>query len=207
MVRKLLYGLPYFLLAACADTSDKYRDTHHLELPPTLAIEHTNTAPAEPDTLAKPKTESGSETTAQKSANSELDKLILLVGSEEKPTLQMKTRFDRAWDLVERGLQLAEVEVVDKNRDIGVMRVRYVADGQGKGRRFINSITSFFSDKFEDTEYTLTLDKDKRITDIRVDKVASAKPADGNGEESFNNDDSASLVKLLHKTIIDDLQK
>lgn len=207
MVRKLLYGLPCFLLAACADTSEKYRDIQHLEMPPTLAIEHTNTAPEEPDTIAKPKQEGDSAAAAKKSANSELGKLILLVGSEEKPILQMKTRFDRAWDLVDRGLQLAEIEVTDKNRDAGIFRVRYVADGQGKGRRFINSITSFFSDKFEDTEYTLTLDKDKRITDVRVDKLVGSKPSDGNGEESFNNDDSASLMKLLHKTIIADLEK
>lgn len=203
MTRKLLYSLPCVLLAACADTSEKYRDIQHLELPPTLAVEHNNT-PAEPDRVVKAESKSGTE--SDKSKNTELGKLILLVGNEDKPTLQMKTRFDRAWDLVDRGLQLAEIEVVDKNRDAGVIRVHYVADGQGKGRRFLNSITSMFSDQFEDTEYTLTIDKDKKITDIRVDKVAASK-ADADGTEAFNNDDSASLIKLLHKSIIADLEK
>lgn len=205
MPNKLLYCLPWLLLAGCADTTEKYRDITHLERPPTLAIEASAIAQAaDTEAAAKPKTESRAETAP---TNSELDNLILLAGSENHPTLQLKTRFDRAWDLVDRALQLAEIEVADKNRDAGVFRVRYVEGGQGKGRRFINSVTSFFSDTFEDIEYTLTLDKDRRITEIRVAKIAPPKEIAGNGEEAFNNDDSASLIKLLQKTIKSDLEK
>ncbi len=211
MDSKLLYSLPCLLLAACAsETPDKYRDIKHLEFPPTLAIEHTGRTPVEPETVTKtkPKVENNSETTQDKPASSPVSKLVLLAGTETKPILQLKTRFERAWDLVDHGLRLAEIEVVDKNYAAGTIRVRYVANNQGKGRGVVNSITSFFSDTFDDTEYTLSLDKDKKITDVQVAKVipADQKPAEGN-TEAFNNDDSASLVKLLHKTIIDDLEK
>jgi len=208
MDRKLLYSLPCILLAACADPPEKYRDIRHLEMPPTLAIEHTVSIPAEPDTIAKPKAASNTEPAVpQKSANSELAKLIQLVGGEEKPTLQLKTRFDRAWDLIDHGLRLAEIEIVDSNRDAGVFRVSYLAGSQGNDRGFFSSVASYFNDNFEDFEYTLTLDKDKRITEVHVAKVVSASQSTGSENESFHKDDSASLMKLLHKTIIADLEK
>lgn len=210
MDRKLLYSLPCILLTACADAPDKYRDIKHLEMPPTLVIEHTGNTPVEPDVPVKPKPESVPEKAPQssaKNANSDLEKLILIVGPEEKPRLQLKTRFDRAWDLVNNALSLADIEVVDYNRDSGVIRVRYVDKDNSKGRSFNSSIFSFFSDKFEDVEYTLTIEKDKRITDVRVDKVIPATQATPEHPEAFNNDDTASLVKLLHNTIIADLEK
>ena len=86
-----------------------------------------------------------------------------------------------------------------------MVRVRYVANGEGKGRGFTSSVFSFFTDKFEDTEYKLSLDKDKTITDVHVEKVVDANQAAE--KDAFNNDDSASLVKLLQKTIIADLEK
>lgn len=209
MDKKLLFSLPALFLAACTDTSEKYRDISHLELPPTLAVEHVGGAAADPATIApKSKAEKSEEAAPQNKANSDLDNLILIVGGEQKPRLQMKTRFERAWDLVNNALRSAEIEVVDKNRDQGVFRVRYVAGGEGKGRGFMSSITSFFSDKFEDIEYTLTLDKDKKITETRVEKVVNNdQEAGSNDKEAFNKDDTASLVKLLHKTMIADLQK
>ena len=208
MDKKLLYSLPVLFLTACADNSEKYRDISHLELPPTLAVEHIGGATADPATIApKAKAEKSEDAASQSSPNSDLENLILIVGGEEKPRLQMKTRFERAWDLVNNALRSAEIEVVDRNRDQGVFRVRYVA-GEGKGRGFMSSITSFFSDKFEDIEYTLTLDKDKKITEAKVEKVVNnAQEAGANQKEAFNKDDTASLVKLLHKTMIADLQK
>ncbi|MGD0959060.1 MAG: outer membrane protein assembly factor BamC, partial [Methylomonas sp.] len=139
----------------------------------------------------------------EKPAYAELSKLILLVGDPKKPTLQLKTRFDRAWILVADGLSAAGIQVVDTKQDAGVFRVSYVDNDKGKGRGLINSLTSFFSDELEDTEYTLTVDRDKKITDVHVDKVLKAD----SGKEASNNDDSAALMQLLHKSIIDNLSK
>lgn len=208
MHRNHLISVVCLCLSACADNSEKYRDTKHLELPPTLAIEHTASKVVEADEpVVKPKASATSASVSESSAKAELSKLVMLTGSDAKPGLQMKTRFERAWELVDDGLRQAEIEVVDRNREQGVFRVRYVANGQGSGRGLMGSITSFFSDKFEDTEYTLTLDKDKKITEARVEKVVQAKPEGGGDNQAFNNDDSASLMKLLHKTILENLAK
>lgn len=129
------------------------------------------------------------------------------MGDPDKPRLQLKTRFDRAWDLVAHGLSLAGIEVVDRNHDAGIYRVRYVADGQGNQRGLMDSLTSFFSDKFEDTEYTLTLEKDNSPTEVRADKVIPINQAENSDKKTFNRDDSGSLIKLLQKTIIEDLAK
>jgi uncharacterized lipoprotein len=234
MNRTYLASLPWFLLVACSSSApDKYVDTHNLEFPPTLVIEHTTTNSSIyranlPDNIPNTKVASASAEvnpssnlqSTEKSTNDtdkpvkpaneadkpvkpELSKLILLVGSEKKPTLELKTGFDRAWILVADALSAAGIEVADINRDAGVFKVRFVADGEGSGRGLFSSVTSFFSDQFEDTEYTLTVDKDKRVTDVRVDKVLSADSK----KETFNKDDSAALIKLLHKTIIADLDK
>ena len=203
MTKKLCYGLFWVMLAGCADTKEKYRDIKHLEMPPTLAIDRAGgnaySAAAKTETAAEP-------VTAQ-TTNSDLGKLILLGGSAEQPILQLKTRFERAWDLVDHGLRLAEVEVLDKNRDSGVFKVRYVADGSTKSRGVLSSVTSFFSDSLADTEYTLKVDKDRSITGVRAQKVNSSNQGETGNTETANNDDSASLIKLLHKTIIADLEK
>ena len=215
MRKTTLYTLPCvsLLLVACADSPDKYRDIKHLEMPPTLAIERNTSAPvkssrsssyASNSSASTASTSSSSETKAKPA--SDLDKLIYLTGDDQHPVLQLKTRFDRAWDLIDRGLQLAEIEVVDKNHDEGKIRVRYVADQTSKGRGFMSSVTSFLTDKFEDTEYTLTLDKDSKITGVHIDKVTTGDKS-AEGAESFNNNDAQALATLLQTTIKNDLAK
>lgn len=182
------------LLVACADSPDKYRDIKHLEMPPTLAIERNTSAPV--------KSSRNSET-KQKSA-SDLDKLIYITGDDQHPVLQLKTRFDRAWDLINHGLQLAEIEVVEKNLLERKIVVRYVAGQESKANGFISSIGSLFSNR--DSEYTLTLDKDSKITGVHIDKVATDEKLQDGAEYSSNND-ASSLATLLQKTIKADLEK
>ena len=206
--RKILSVLALFsclILSGCfGEPASRYRDTKDLELPPTLVIEHNpNNSGVVSDVSVKPKSEKVSDQVRNKATNSDLNNLIILAGDDAKPSLQLKTRFDRAWDLIFHGLQLAEIEVIDQNRDTGVIKVRYVADGKGKGRGIISSMTSFFTDSFQDTEYSLTVDKDKRVTEVHANKLTT----DDKEQESFNNDDSGALIKLLHKTIIADLEK
>ncbi len=209
MVKKLYYCLICLGLVACAETKDKYRDIKHLEMPPVLAIDRANSTTYASSATSAAATKADDAVTAtaarqsDKPSNSELSKLILLGGSEQKPVLQLKTRFERAWDLVAHGLRLAEIEVIESNRSSGVFKVNYVANGEGKSRGVLSSMTSFFTDKFSDTEYTLTVDKDQKITGVHAAKVNP----DAENPDAFNNDDSASLIKLLHKTIIADLEK
>lgn len=182
------------LLVACADSPDKYRDIKHLEMPPTLAIERNTSTPV--------KSSRNSET-KQKSA-SDLDKLIYITGDDQHPVLQLKTRFDRAWDLINHGLQLAEIEVVEKNLLERKIVVRYVAGQESKANGFISSIGSLFNNR--DSEYTLTLDKDSKITGVHIDKVATDEKLQDGAEYSSNND-ASSLATLLQKTIKADLEK
>jgi uncharacterized lipoprotein len=182
------------LLVACADSPDKYRDIKHLEMPPTLAIERNTSTPV--------KSSRNSET-KQKSA-SDLDKLIYITGDDQHPILQLKTRFDRAWDLINHGLQLAEIEVVEKNLLERKIIVRYVAGQENQANGFISSIGSLFNNK--DSEYTLTLDKDSKITGVHIDKIATDEKLQ-DGAEYAGNNDATSLATLLQKIIKADLGK
>lgn len=207
-MRKLLtVALSSLLLSACADTTEKYRDIKHLEMPPTLAIEHNTSAPVKPTRSSTSSSSDSlkSDTSSQKSS-SDLDKLIILSGDDNQPVLQLKTRFDRAWDLIDRALMLAEIEVVDKNREAGTIKVRYVADQNSKQRGFFGSVSSFFSDKFADIEYNLSLDKDSRITGVHFTKV-TANEKNQDGSEAFNGNDAKPLAELIEKTIKTDLSK
>ena len=135
---------------------------------------------------------------------SDLDKLIYITGDDQHPILQLKTRFDRAWDLINHGLQLAEIEVVEKNLLERKIIVRYVAGQENQANGFISSIGSLFNNR--DSEYTLTLDKDSKITGVHIDKVATDEKLQDGAEYSSNND-ATSLATLLQKTIKADLEK
>ncbi|MGZ5000235.1 MAG: hypothetical protein ACXV7F_08040 [Methylomonas sp.] len=178
MSRKLIYSLPCLLLAACADTSDKYRDIQHLEMPPTLAIEHTNTGPAEVE----------SEMTPRK--KSLLDGIERLVEKDGKPIMQINTRLDRAWDLTETALKLANIEVMDKNRNELTFQVNYDPDGSG--------LMSLFTGQYDEASYTLTLTE--AVTGIEVGAKLAEKGAYGESQEGYN-DASAELIKRLHQVL------
>ena len=191
------------LLVACADSPDKYRDTKHLETPPTLAIERNTSTPVKSSRSSSTTTTASTSETNSKSAN-DLDKLIYITGDDQQPVLQLKTRFDRAWDLLERGLQLAEIEVIDKNRYEGKIRVNYIAGQEATGKGLISSIGSLFGGK--ESEYTLTLDKDSKITGIHINKVATNEKLQ-DGTEDMSTNDAAQLAALLKTVIKTDLAK
>ncbi len=191
------------LLVACADSPDKYRDIKHLETPPTLAIERNTSTPVKSSRSSSTTTTASTSETNSKSA-SDLDKLIYITGDDQQPVLQLKTRFDRAWDLLERGLQLAEIEVIDKNRYEGKIRVNYIAGQEATGKGLISSIGSLFGGK--ESEYTLTLDKDSKITGIHINKVATNEKLQ-DGTEDMSTNDAAQLAALLKTVIKTDLAK
>ncbi len=178
MLKHLVYGLPALVLLGCADTSERYRDTHHLELPPELPIEHTHAQAAVESDDLKPRT-------------SPLSGLMAFEDDGSKPVLTLKTRPDRAWDMILVALKVGNIEVLDKNREENRLQVRYDADMQGKEGSWTDI---FASDNYAEADYTLTLKDD--ILGIRVN-AALSKPDD----LDFGEDASAELIRFLHKTI------
>lgn len=177
LLRNLTYGLPCLLLTACADAPDKYRDTHHLELPPVLPIEHTNPQPALAADDLKPR--------------SALANLMAFTDEAGKPLLTLKTRTDRAWEIVATALKISNIEVLDKNQEDQRFQVRYDPDTSGKD---IGLLRSLFNNNYDEAEYTIKL-KDERggvIVDARLSKPDGLE---------FGEDGSAELIRLLHKTI------
>jgi uncharacterized lipoprotein len=189
------------LVVACADSPEKYRDIKHLEMPPTLAIERNTSAPVK---SSRGSASSTSTSNSDTKSTSDLDKLIYITGDDQHPVLQLKTRFDRAWDLINHGLQLAEIEVIEKKQAEGKIRVRYIAGQETKGEGLISSISSLFGSS--ESEYTLTLDKDSKITGVHIDKLESNEKLQ-DGAQDIGTNDAAKLADLLQKTIKTNLAK
>ncbi len=189
-MRKLfITSLSGLLLSACSDNPEKYRDIKHLEFPPTLAVEHNNS------TAVKTTTSLSSSETVKPS--SDLDRLIYIGGEDLHPVINLKTRFERAWDLIDHGLKLAEIETVEKDKEKGFIRVRY--EDKNSSSSLMKSVTSIFDISYSDIEYTLTLNKDLgRSTPVQIEKLKQDDPADNA---------SKSLATLLVDTIKKDLSK
>lgn len=175
----LAYGLPALLLVACADTSDRYRDVRQLELPPELPIEHTHTQPA----IVADEMVSRS--------SSPLAGMMAFRDDGSKPVLTLKTRPERAWDMVAVALKLGDIEVLDKNREANRFQVRFDPDTAGKEESVLDI---FASDDYEEAEYTIILKED--IQGVAVN-AALSKPEQSDSVK----DASPELLRFLHKTI------
>lgn len=179
------------MLSACSENPEKYRDIKHLELPPTLAIEH-NTSTAVKNTSISKSTSSETPKPA-----SDLDRLIYIGGEDLHPVITLKTRFERAWDLIDHGLKLAEIEIVEKDKEQGLIKVRY--EDKNSSSSLMKSVTSIFDISYSDIEYTLTLNKDLgRTTPVNIEKLKQNDPADNAAK---------SLATLLVDSIKKDLSK
>jgi len=176
MLKKMAYGLLALLIVGCADTSERYKDTQHLEFPPDLPIEHTQTQPVIAENDLKPKT-------------SALAGLMAFEDNESKPKLTLKTRPERDWEIVSTALKITNMEVLDKNREVNRFQVMYDPDTGGEEESVLDL---FFNNDYEEAEYVITMKED--ILGMVVN-AELAKP-DGAGE-----DGSAQLIRLLHKTI------
>lgn len=179
MSKPLIFSLPALLLISCADTSDRYRDTHQLELPPELPIEHTHIQPA----LSK--------YDMQRKGTSPLENLVDFSDDEKKPILTLKTRPERAWEMIVVALKLSNIEIVDKNREENRIQVRFDADIGDREGGFMNV---FSANDYPEAEYTISLKED--ILGIGVE-VKPSKPEQLDAGE----DGSAELIRLLYKTI------
>ncbi len=178
MAKNLFYGLPALLLIACGETPERYRDTHHLEMPPELPIEHTQQQAAVAADDLKPK----------------VSALAGLMAFEEvagKPILTLKTRPERAWEMVATALRITNINVLDKNREQSVFQVRYDPDVDGKDVGFISSL---LGNDYPEAEYSIRLKEVSTGIAVNV-ALNQAEALDG------NDDGSAELLRLLHKTI------
>lgn len=177
LLRTLTYSLPCLLLAACADSPDKYRDTHHLELPPVLPIEHTNVQPPVAADDLKPK--------------SALADLMAFADDGSHPQLTLKTRPDRAWEMVATALKISNIEVLDKSQEDQRFQVRYDPDNSGKDVGFLRSL---INNNYDEAEYTVKLKEERRGVTVNA---SLTKPDD----LEFGEDGSPELVRLIHKII------
>ncbi|MBD9359457.1 outer membrane protein assembly factor BamC [Methylomonas fluvii] len=177
LLRTLTYSLPCLLLVACADAPDKYRDTHHLELPPVLPIEHTNPQPALAVDDLKPK--------------SALADLMAFTDDAGKPVLTLNTRPDRAWEMVATALKISNIEVLDKSQEDQRFQVRYDPDTSGKD---VGLLRALLNNDYDEAEYTIKLKEERRGLTVNA---SLTKPED----LEFGEDGSAELIRLLHKAI------
>lgn len=171
--------MPALLLGACADTSERYRDTHALEMPPELPIERTHPQP--PVAAEESKTESASP----------LAGLVDYQDDDKNPVLSLKTRPDRAWDMIIVALKLGNIEVLDKNREINRIQVRFDADTAGKEESLFDI---FSDDNYAAANYNISLKEE--IVGIAVKAELSAP-----SELEFGEDGSAELIRFIHKVI------
>lgn len=178
MSKHLIYGLPALLLLGCADTSDRYRDTHHLEMPPELPIEHTQSQPALSQDDLKPKT-------------SQLADLLDFQDDGAQPKLTLKTRPDRAWEMVMVALKISNIVVLDKNREENRIQVRYDPDTEGEEEGILDAI---FNNDYPEADYFIALNESSLGMVVHVELSKPDQLEDG-------EDGSARLVRLLHKTI------
>ena len=180
MTKKLLQGLPALLLLACGETSERHRDTHQLELPPELPIEHTHQQAAVGDDDLKPR-----------ASSSGLSGLMVFEELDGKPRMTLKTRPERAWEMLLTALRLENIAIVDKNREQLLFQVRYDADLDGKDVGFFSALVS---NQYPEAEYNILLKEE--IKGVIVNVVPSH--AD---EVDSDEDASAELLRLLHSTI------
>lgn len=179
MSKKLLSGLPLLILAACSEPSERYRDNHQLELPPELAIEHTQQAVATDNEEQKPHASTG------------LSNLMAFEEIDGKPHMVLKTRPERAWEMIFTALRLDNVAVVDKNREKMLFQVRYDADIDGKD---VGLLGSLINNHYPEAEYNILLKEELKGIIVNV----TPSHAD---DVSGDDDASAELLRLLHTTI------
>jgi len=180
MLRKLVYGLPVLLVAACSDTPDRYDETRRLELPPELTIEHTRPQPA-----------IVADDPVQQQPDSPLAGLMAFEDDGKKPVLTLKTRPERAWDMVIVALKISNIDVLDKDRDIRRLKVRFDPDTAGKEESWLDLFTS---DQHPEADYDISFKEE--VLGVVVNAALSKSDQIEEGGDS-----SAELLRFLHKVI------
>lgn len=183
MRKTLILSVPLSLLMiACGESTDsRYRDLHELELPPVLPIEHHQSQSAVGEDDFKPK------------RTSALSGIMDFKDDEHKPRLVLKTRPERAWEMVTVALKVTNIQVLDRNREANLIQVRYDPDLDGKD---VGLLAQIFTDTMPEADYNIMLKEEKADAGVWVNVVPS-QPDSVDADE----DSSAELIRLIHKTI------
>lgn len=184
------------LLLSCADVSNtRYKDTRHLEQPPTMEIK------------VKPKTEVEEN---EEISDTGLGSRVSFSESAEKPVIKIKKLFYRSWNIVTQALKLNDIEVKDKNRELGVFYILFDPDEfSDENNGIMSKLTFFFfEDDYDKAAYKLTVAWQDNVTEVRAelaDQTVSDLLDDDEDNIASNVDGSGILLKALYKTIKDDL--
>ncbi len=184
------------LTSACSEVkSPKYKDTSALEAPPQMKIVETPKAQAEEN---------------EEEQKKGLGEIVSISGSAEQPIIKIKKMFDRSWSIVEQALSLNEIEITDRNRDKGIFYLKFDPDSQSaKDSGLMDNITFFlFKDDYEEATYKLTVvwrESDTEVSAELIDQTENDLLDDGEDDYESSTDSGAMLIKLLYKTIRDDL--
>lgn len=196
-LKKILF-FSALLMISCADIkSTRYKDTSHLEMPPTMEI------------VEKPIVEEAKKEEIEKTG---IGENVSLARSAELPVIKIKKLFDRSWDIVEQALRLSEIEITDKNREQGVFYVLFDPDVlKSEDTGLVDSMRFFFfKDDFAEAAYKLTVAWRETDTEVSVelaDRTTSDLLDDQEDKEDFDGsiDSGKKLMLKLYSTIKDDL--
>ncbi|MCK9396188.1 MAG: outer membrane protein assembly factor BamC [Methylobacter sp.] len=193
IVKSLL--LAGFLVSCGTTEESRYRDTEHLERPPTVARSSPSKEERTVDNSSIPKRK---DTTGLGSD----------VYLSSRSQLTIKQPLDQAWSTVSRALKQSGIKITDHERDKGLYYVtqeRDTADNTG----FLAKASSFFSFENDAAIYLLTVKAEDEETTVTV-TVANAteqSSAAKDGERHPSAEGAEDLLQLLFKTLHDNLKE
>ena len=191
-----------FIMLFCTACSDipktNYKDNSYLEAPPGYKVKKAATTTPTTTPTSTPK--------AKVQDPKGLGDLVALEEISGQDALIIDKKFDRAWIVVEKALGLNKIEITDRNRDAGLYHVDYDPDIiSGYYPKFIQFLAN---DRYEESSYKVELvEKDTKIhvtANIKPPEIDSSLYEDEEDREE-PKDGSSKLIKMLFKTIQDDL--
>ncbi|MFK5950477.1 MAG: outer membrane protein assembly factor BamC [Methylococcales bacterium] len=191
----LVFLIPLLTVACSGGSNTRYKDTRYLETPPVMVIKETPKMPVKQEEELEKKG---------------LGEVVSISSSVKYPILKIKKNFDRSWDIVEQALNLAEIEITDKDRDKGVYYLKFDPDTKAsKDSGVMDSLSFFlFKDEYAEAAYKLTVQWQDTETEVKAELIEQeSDDLLDDGEDNFEDpvDSGAILIKRLYKTIRDDL--
>ncbi len=184
------------LCVSCVDVkSSQYKDTSELEQPPQMEI------------VVKKK----AEVTSEEEQNDQgLGSRVTFSESTGKSAIKIKKLFNRSWNIVEQALKLNDIEIKDKNRELGVFYILFDPDELSDREESVlpNFAFSFFQDDYDKAAYKLLVIWKESVTEVTADLVEDdvSDLLDDDEDELGNDADGGKiLLKTLYKTIKEDL--
>lgn len=184
-------------LVSCGTTSpdSRYRDTQHLERPPTVAKSSSSKEERVVDNSSIPK----------KKDTTGLGSDVYL---SSRSQLTIKQPFDEAWSTLSRALKQSGIKITDHERDKGLYYVtqeRDAADNAG----FLAKASSFFSFGNDATIYLLTVKSEGEETTVTATLANATEQSSAakDGEQHPSAEGAEDLLQLLFKTLRDKLKE